>query len=346
LFQFGGIGDSLRLFPLIGMLAEAFPDAEVTTLTNQPPALFDLMPERYPACRHVRFDFGQGYLGKLRQIRALRRQRFDMLLLPIVGDGFVEIALIARLIGGRFRAGFDLDRGGLVFTHFISFERHESLLRQYVRLLEAVGARGGPREIEVRRDAAAARSVSVRLAGMGMAGAAFAVLSPWVGHQQGFKDWPPDRFAELARGLIAELGLRVILVGAASERELAARHFGHLAASGFVDLTGELTFGETTELLARSRCLVSNDSSLVLIADALRVPAVAIFGATDPVQILSPATTARVIRTERRLACQPCFVHRAVFGYQCPRAFECLTSISVFHVMREVKSALAARAPT
>jgi ADP-heptose:LPS heptosyltransferase len=346
LFQFGGIGDSLRLFPLIGMLAEAFPDAELTTLTNQPAALFDLMPDGYPACRHVEFDFAQGYLGKCRQILALRQQRFDMLLLPVVGDGFVEIAFIARLIGGRFRAGFDLDGGGLVFTHFVAFERDESLLRQYARLLGAVGARAGPRDIALRRDPAAARSVRSRLADMGMAMASFAVLSPWVGHQQGFKDWPPDRFEELARCLTAQLGLTVVLVGAASERALAARHFGHLTAPGFRDLTGELSFSETTELLACSRCLISNDSSLVLISDALSVPAVAIFGATDPIQIFSPASTARVVRTERRLSCQPCFVHRAVFDYRCPRAFECLTSIPVLRVIREVESVLAQRAPT
>lgn len=342
LFQFGGIGDSLRLFPLIAMLARAFPKAELTTLTNQSAALFDLMPQGYPRCRHIRFDFSQGYLGKLRQIRALREQRFDLLLLPIVGDGFVEIACIARLIGGRWRAGFDLDGGGSIFTHCVAFDRHESLLRQYARLLETVGAKEGPRDIAVRRDSTAASAVRGRLAAMGVAETGFVVLSPWVGHQRGFKDWPPERFGELAQRLIADLGLSVILVGGGTERTLAQQRFGYLAGPGFRDLTGELTFNETAELLACSRCLIGNDSSLILIADALGIPTVAIFGATDPVQILTPTSTVRLVRTEHTLACQPCFVHRAVFDYRCPRAFECLTSIPVARVLREVETALAA----
>jgi ADP-heptose:LPS heptosyltransferase len=344
LFQFGGIGDSLRLFPLIAMLARAFPHAELTTLTNQPAALFDLMPPGYPVCRHIRFDFSQGYPGKWRQIRALRRHRFDLLLLPIVGDGFVEIACIARLIGGRWRAGFDLDGGGSLFTHCIAFDAHESLLRQYARLLEAVGANEGPRDIAVRRDPVAAGAVRERLAAMGMENVAFAVLSPWVGHQRGFKDWPAERFGELAQRLIAELALSVILVGAPSERTLAKEHFGHMAGPRLRDLTGELTISETAELIARSRCLIGNDSSLILVADALHIPTIAVFGATDPVQILAPTSTARLVRTERTLACQPCFVHRAVFDYRCPRAFECLTSIPVARVLREVEEALAVTA--
>jgi len=341
LFQFGGIGDSLRLFPLIGMLARAFPSAAITTLTNQPAGLFDLMPQGLPACRHVRFDFAQGYLGKWRQIQALRQEAFDLLLLPIVGDGFVEIAVIARLIGGRWRAGFDLDGGGAGFTHCIPFHRHESLLRQYARLLETVGAGAGPRDIALRRDAVAARAISDRLAAFAMAENGFAVLSPWVGHQLGFKDWPPQRFCELAQRLLAETGLNLILVGGSSERRAAQTHFGRLRGTRFIDLTGELTFPETAELLARSRCLIGNDSSLILIADALRVPAVGIFGATDPVQILTPTSTTRVVRTERTLDCQPCFVHRARFDYRCPRAFECLRTIPVTRVLREVQAVLA-----
>src|SRR5512134_2363964 len=86
LFQFGGIGDSLRMIPLIRLLGETFPEAELATLTNQSPRLFGLVPEGFPACRHLTFEFGHGLLTTWRRLRELRRERFDLIVLPIVGD--------------------------------------------------------------------------------------------------------------------------------------------------------------------------------------------------------------------------------------------------------------------
>ena len=149
---FGGIGDTIRMIPLIRMLGTAFPGAELATLTNQSPALFDLMPEGSPACRHLSFDFDHGLASKWRRLRELRRERFDLIVLPIVGDGFVEIAVLARLIGAGHRVGFDLDGGGLIYTHSVAFHQDRSILAQYGELLSALDCPGSADNIPFRRD--------------------------------------------------------------------------------------------------------------------------------------------------------------------------------------------------
>lgn len=342
LLQFGGIGDSLRMIPLIRMLGETFPVAELATLTNQSPRLFDLAPEGFPACRHLTFDFGQGLLTKWRRLRELRRERFDLIVLPIVGDGFVEIAILARLIGARYLAGFDLDGGGLCFTHRVPFLGNEPLLTQYSRLLTAIGATGFAENIPLRRPHEAAAAVSARLDALGLVATSVVVVQPWVGGHEDFKAWPSASFRELIARLLDELGVAVVVVGSVAERALANDQFEGLTSPRFCDLTGKLSLIETAALLARSRCLVCNDSCLVMIADALRIPSVVIFGATAPEHTLAPATMCRTVRTDEQLPCQPCYRHQTLFKYACPHDFRCLKSITVERVLEAVRSVLSA----
>ena len=345
LFQFGGIGDSLRTIPLIFLLRETFPGAELVTLTNQPSGLFELAPEGFPACRHLIFDFGQDLLMKWRRIRELRRERFDLIVLPIVGDGFVEIAMLARLIGARYRAGFDLDGGGLSFTHSIPFRRNESILTQYSRLLTAIGAVSTAKNIPLRRRPNATAAVAARLEAVGLAALPVVVVHPWVGHHEGFRAWPPALFRELIERLIVELGVAVVTVGSPDEQVMANEHFKGLAPPRYCDLTGALTLVETAALLDHSRCLVCNDSCLIMIADGLGVPSVAIFGSTAPEQVLAAASLCRAVRTDENLPCQPCYVHQTLFQYRCSHDFKCLKTIAVEQVLRSVRAALAGATP-
>ena len=344
LLQFGGIGDSLRMIPLIQMLGEGFPAAELATLTDQPPWLFDLAPEGFPRCRHLAFDFGDGFRAKWRRLRELRRERFDLIVVPIVGDGFVEVAVLARLIGARHFAGFDLDGGGLLYTNSVAFHFDRPILGQYGELLRALGSKGAADNIPLRRHPGAAAAVAARLQAAGIAEKALVVVHPWVGHHERFRAWPPELFRELVARLIAELGVAVILVGSPAERAQAGRVFDGLDTPHLHDWTGALSFVETTALVERSRCVVCNDSCMIMVADALSVPSVAMFGSTPPEQVLAAGSICRAVVTDVRLACRPCYVHQSLFAYRCGHDFRCLATIPVERVLRSVRTALAAAA--
>lgn len=341
LMAFGGIGDSIRMIPLIRMLGETFPAAELATLTNQSPTLFDLAPEGFPACRHLSFDFDHGVASKWKRLSELRRERFDLIVLPIVGDGFVEIGLLARLIGARYLAGFDLDGGGLIYTHSVAFRHDQSILAQYGDLLGALGCTGSADNIPLRRDPKIAAAVTTRLQAFGLAAHRLVVVHPWVGHHEKFRAWPPARFRELIERLITEPNVAVALVGSKDEQSLAGRHFGGVASPRFCDLTGALTFAETVALIERSRCLVCNDSCLIMVADGLGVRSVAIFGSTAPAQVLARGSMCEAVVTETELACRPCYLHQTLFAYRCNHDFRCLDTVPVERVLQRVRATLA-----
>jgi len=143
-------------------------------------------------------------------------------------------------------------------------------------------------------------------------------------------------FGELCREL-AERGHFVVLVGDAADAEVThpiAAALGERA----LDLAGSVPLLQTAAHIARCRLFVGNDSGLMHLAEAVGVPAVALFGPTVASFGYFPSLAgSRVL--ERRLACRPCSRNGAI---PCPRGTgECLAAIAPASVLDAVDQALA-----
>ncbi|MGC2533073.1 MAG: glycosyltransferase family 9 protein, partial [Candidatus Sulfotelmatobacter sp.] len=104
----------------------------------------------------------------------------------------------------------------------------------------------------------------------------FAILNPGAGW--GAKRWPAERYGEVARRL-ADQGVRSILNYGPGEEELARKAD---AASGGIAEAMSCSVSELIALTRRARIFIGGDTGPLHLAAALRVPAVAIFGPTDP----------------------------------------------------------------
>ncbi|WP_029007957.1 glycosyltransferase family 9 protein [Azospirillum halopraeferens] len=99
------------------------------------------------------------------------------------------------------------------------------------------------------------------------------------------KEWPAERFAELARRLIAPSGLlpgaRVAVFAAGSEVERARPVIAALGPAA-VDLTGRTDPLTAAACIARASLYVGNDSGLMHIAAAAGTPTLGLFGPGFP----------------------------------------------------------------
>jgi heptosyltransferase-1 len=104
----------------------------------------------------------------------------------------------------------------------------------------------------------------------------FALLNPGAGW--GAKQWPPNRYGELAAGL-RELGLSSLVNFGPGEEGLAedVETASHGAAQRV-----PCSLSELIALTRRARLFIGGDTGPVHLAMALKVPVVAIFGPTDP----------------------------------------------------------------
>jgi len=83
------------------------------------------------------------------------------------------------------------------------------------------------------------------------------------------KQWPKERFIELGRRLVNELGEKVVLVGRSEET--------FSKVSGFIELINKTTLVELAQVLKQCKLLVSCDSGPVHLAAAVGKPVVALF---------------------------------------------------------------------
>jgi len=99
------------------------------------------------------------------------------------------------------------------------------------------------------------------------------------------KQWPEERFAELAERLTAAgaplAGARILILGAAEERPRIARLLSSLPAGRLLDQMGRLDLLTAYACLERSSLYVGNDSGLMHLAAAAGAPTLGLFGPSD-----------------------------------------------------------------
>ena len=157
-----------------------------------------------------------------------------------------------------------------------------------------------------------------------------ALESAWVE-----KEWPIERFAEVARQLIAS-GNQVVWLGLRPLPSIAQ-------ISEAIDLTARLSIEEVAGVLAGSRLLVANDSGLMHLAEAVGTPAVAVFGPTSTELGFSPSLPQSQV-VEADLWCRPC----SKTGRWCFRPIDrrlCLKAVAIEDVMAAVNGVLGSGEP-
>jgi heptosyltransferase-1 len=120
----------------------------------------------------------------------------------------------------------------------------------------------------------------------------FVLINPGAGW--GAKQWPPERFGEVAKKLAGD-GLQTVFnFGPGEETRVQAAQ----AASGGAAQAISSSIAQLIALTRRARLFVGGDTGPLHLAAALKIPVVAIFGPTDPARTGPFATANSVLRSE------------------------------------------------
>lgn len=279
------LGDVCRSMPVLASLKAAFPDCPVDWLVQDD---FTAIVQGHPAVDRVvdfpRRAWRRWWLPQAaKQIIAFRK---------MLGESGYTLAVDLQ---GLFRSG--------IFLRFTQASRRVgwSDAREFAWLgaNQRHTRRGGPDATEVMlalledagiapiRDAriflpvAAADVWRLRCAQMGIKNT-YAVLAPtsrWIS-----KRWPADRWRLLAQR-VAALGMKVVMVGAPSEREQVRAAMPTLPQDDAIDLCGMLPLQEWMAALQGAAIVVANDSAALHAAVGFGRSAVGIYGATDPASV-------------------------------------------------------------
>jgi heptosyltransferase I len=272
------IGDAVHALPVVNSLRAAAPRSHITWIIQPGP---QALVAGHPAVdEFVLFDRKKGWRAFRDVHRATRGRRFDLVIALQV---YLKAGLITAMIDSPRKLGFDRararDLNWAFTTERIPARGQRHVQDQYLEFLEHLGV-----PVRLEWGLGSTAEERARYAGS-LPERSGPLVALVVGTSKPRKEWPAERYAELADRLHAELGATCMLVGGRSERELAAAAaIARLARHPPLDLL-EWDLRRLAYLIEGADVLVSPDTGPLHVGVALGTPSVALMGYTNPKRV-------------------------------------------------------------
>jgi ADP-heptose:LPS heptosyltransferase len=322
--------------PLVGALRRRFPAAVLVYLVEEAAAPVVMANPHLNEVKIIRHSRGLRRIGDdLRLARWLRRRRFDI---AIDLHGGPRSAWLTWTTGARVRVGYDVRGRSWMYTNVVRRPkglgpRHAvvnqwDLLRAVDRTLD-IAASPDKHPVEMRADAAAARTLEQRLRTLGIPAEARPIVMH-VSAGNPFRRWPEPSFVDLSCELLQRDERRWLLITSGPSDEAAAarvvqgvRDRTGAAAPRIVEDAG-LSLAELRALMDRASLFIGGDSGPLHIAATSTVPIVGLYGPTLPERSVPwrPAALPTASVGVGGLPCRPCDQRRCA-----PGDFRCLTTL-------------------
>lgn len=298
------IGDLLMALPGIADVSAAAPDAAVDLVVgswNREVASSVRGIDRVitvDASWLVRRDRGESLPALLAHARSWRSRHYD---LAINFEPDLRSNLMLAVSGARWTVGYASGGGGALLDQALDFDPTAHTSDNARRL---VGAAFGTSPGGTKLPALVVPSTDLATADTVLADKPRPRIVMHVSGGRAVKQWPPDRFASVARDLVAQRGATIVLTGADADQSLVTAVRRALPASNLVDAVGSADLMTVAALIARCDLMITGDTGPMHIAHAVGTPIVAVFGPSDPRRYAPRGPFDRVVRIE--LPCAPC----------------------------------------
>jgi lipopolysaccharide heptosyltransferase I len=291
--RLGSMGDVIHALPAVAALRQAFPKATLgwvieerwaellcAVSASRSGAISAQRPlvDRVHAVDTFRWRRSLFSPKSWREARAAIRELRDCAYdVAVDFQGAIRSAFIARLSRARFVYGMAQPRekpAAMFYTNKIAV-CGEHVVEQGLSLAEVVSQK--PLQsgcTALPHDSATKEKIESWLRSQGIA--RFAILNPGAGW--GAKQWPPERYAEVARELAKDGMSSVVNFGPGEEA--LAREVETTSAGAAKALS--CSVGELIALTRRASLFVSGDTGPMHLASALQIAVVALFGPTNP----------------------------------------------------------------
>lgn len=312
IIQTAFIGDVILATPIIEKLSEFFPDSKIDFLLRKGN---EKLLENHPKINKVLIwtKGSKKYRSLFQVISLVRSSKYDCI---INVQRFFAAGLITAFSGAKIKVGFAKNPLSFLFTKKVGHHltgRHEtsrnlSLVREltddkYVRpkLYPTVSDYNNIKHYQQEPYLC------------------FAPTSVWA-----TKQFPSLKWVELI--LSQDDNWKIYLLGGPTDFDECEELVSMCGRQNLENLAGKLSFLESAALMKNATMNYVNDSAPMHMASSVDAPTNAVYCSTVPSFGFGPlATNARVIETEKELACRPCGLHGKK---ECPLGhFECAYSI-------------------
>ncbi|MEA5113427.1 MAG: lipopolysaccharide heptosyltransferase II [Geobacteraceae bacterium] len=331
------IGDTILTIPFLRNLRRAEPEAEIvwvvapgsSDVVHGVPYVDELLYWD-PVTIHADSRGAHKTLSsKWSFIKYLRRMRFDKV---YVLKRSLSSAIIARLTGAPERIGFDTEARGFLLTKRVPYRHDQHEVQNFLDVLRADGVSITDDYLEAWLTEEEKEFATDYLESAGVTKSdTLIALHPFTANPP--RAWHQENFIELANRLQMLYNAKVLIFGGKRDAPMADKLRNGISPAPIMAV-GTTTLRQSMALLGLCRMLVCNDSGIMHLAAAMRVPLVALFGPQSPVKFGPWGEKCRIIY--KAFPCSPC---RQRFFSECEPSARmkpaCIEDISIDDVLRE-----------
>ncbi len=338
-----GIGDALMFTPALQKLNDEVPGANIDALVMYG-GVKDIY-EKLPQISKVHyFDFlNKSKLESLRFALSLRKKYHATI--NVYPSNRREYNLIGRLIGAkkRFAVNYlrkDFSNFGFLNTSRVLEDDNLHNVEENFRMVEKLV---GKKINEIPAMQFCLRNDDSEFAKEFLREQLIVENDLVVGFHPGCSSlknhdkrrWEPNKFAELGKKLIEQFGAKILVFGGSEEEALKDIVVTNINSSNARPVN-VLSLSNTAAIMKRCNTFITNDSSLMHVASALKLNVIAIIGPTNINYIRPWQTDFQIVSLN--LDCSPCFYYSPK-PLTCTREdvkFKCIKELSVDFVFEKV----------
>jgi len=343
-----GIGDALMFTPALKLLKTKLPEAQIDALV-----MFEGAGEIFSSNPNINrvyhFNFlKKGKLDSLKYVLSFRG-KYDVTI-NVYPSNRREYNLISFLIGASRRAGVKYKRKNISsfgFLNNIIAGEDDSThnVQTNIKLCEAL--------LGHKFDDEPALELYLNQSDLDLADKFFKEKNIKsedlvIGYHPGCatlknhikRRWEPEKFAELAKRLVKTDNSKIFLFGGPDEQELKKNISAQINSEN-VFIIDTQTIMHSSAIMKRCNLFITNDSSQMHIASALKLKVAAIIGPTNPAYIQPWKTNHKVVSLN--LECSPCFFYspKPLICSRTDVKFKCIKELTVDMVYEQAKILLS-----
>jgi lipopolysaccharide heptosyltransferase II len=329
-FRLSSIGDIVLTSALVRCLKKQYPEAQIDfVIKKQFKQLIEFNPHLHTI---YTINSSEGING-LRKVKAtIKQEQYDVFidihknmrsLFIMVGSGAKRTLTYKKHIFKR-----------TLLTSF-GFNKYKNITHVYQRFIEAA------KPIDVKNDNEGTElfipsNIDVKvlqvLLSNGLIGdKPYVLFCPGASFKN--KQWLPERFVELAKYLLDKEDVNVVLSGGRAEEDIC-KYILQETNGRVIDLSVRFTILESAVIAKYAKAVVANDTGMLHIAEALKVPVVGIYGPTSRQLGYYPILEKSLV-VEVDLPCRPC---TKMGAQSCPKKhWKCMKEISALMVYNKLK---------
>jgi heptosyltransferase-1 len=270
--RLSAMGDIVHTVPMAVALRRARPEWGIDWLVDRRHlGVLDLFAVADEA---IAIDPAGAWRHTVAVVGRLRATAYDVV---IDAQGLLKSAVLARFAGGTRTIGFAREAlrepaAVRFYTETVAPLGADHVARQNLHLLSALG-------IHDTRIETPARAVASEVADdvQQATGPRYGVLNPGAGWPN--KQWPPEKFGEVAAAIQKSHGLPWVVVWGPGEEALARRV--EESSSGAAMLAPPTELADLMALVQRAAIVVAGDTGPLHLAAAAGTPVVGLYGPTS-----------------------------------------------------------------